>query len=316
MASNDPFEKERARLWASHEEVPADIEADDGIDTLDGEDFESDSCEELGHNSETEQLDVEESVRQAVQESQNSSTDEITSTNIYISSIKDHYKDQHDVAETNFIEIKAVIGLLFLVGKFKSSRRYLQEFDYQIIYKKARQKTNVDALSRIQLNVYDNESVVNNPSDTVRNIKEYLEQQTKISAQGDDDDTNKPDPSQRKIKVISDIRLHSVNLPHMYNSNETVHNHQADRENTVQRPMTSNSNSTQRYQTPKYIVEELYNTEAQNVFEPSQNTDEYVYEIYAQPEEQVWEQSNRYQGGNIGSTEFKVRNEADSSQIR
>ncbi|XP_066261279.1 uncharacterized protein [Euwallacea similis] len=83
----------------------------------------------------------------------------------------------------------------------------------------------------IKLNLYDNESVVNNPGDTDANIKEYLENQTEISAQGNDDDTNEPGPSQRKINVISDIRLHPVNLPNTCNSDETAHSQQADREN-------------------------------------------------------------------------------------
>lgn len=49
-------------------------------------------------------------------------------TNINISSVKDRYQDSNYVLPITEGEMKAVIGLLVLVGTFKSSRRYLREF--------------------------------------------------------------------------------------------------------------------------------------------------------------------------------------------
>lgn len=185
MASYDPYEREKARLLTLWEEVQSDDEADE-IEISENDDSEIDECEELHHDSETDQeapdSDTENSssdsettaglfigkdkstkwrkhhyplnvrtkrqniishlpgpkgnARKAstpLQTFQNFIDEEIIdeiveNTNIYISNIKQNYKDPQDATTTTNMEIKALIGLLILIGTFKSSRRYLREF--------------------------------------------------------------------------------------------------------------------------------------------------------------------------------------------
>nr|CAH7712309.1 unnamed protein product [Callosobruchus chinensis] len=178
MASNDPYEKEKARLLALWEELQSDDEADEA-EIIESDDSEIDGCEQLQHHSETEQEDSDTigsqrhllfigkdkstkwrkhqyplNVRTRRQNiishlpgpkgnAKNSTTplqtfqnfiDQniidaiVENTNIYISSIKEQYQDPQDVTPTNATEIHALIGLLILIGTFKSSRRLLREF--------------------------------------------------------------------------------------------------------------------------------------------------------------------------------------------
>ena len=60
-------------------------------------------------------------------------------------------------------------------------RLRLEEFDYEIAYKKGKYNTNADALSRVQINAIETESMIANPGDvdivaleTLRNIAENL----------------------------------------------------------------------------------------------------------------------------------------------
>lgn len=53
-------------------------------------------------------------------------------------------------------------------------RLKLEEFNYEIIYKKGKQNTNADALSRIQLNANETESLINNPGEANDDIINYL----------------------------------------------------------------------------------------------------------------------------------------------
>ena len=114
-------------------------------------------------------------------------------------------------------------------------RLRLEEYDYQIIYKKGSLNTNADALSRIQLNIYENESIINNPGDSDQNIVEYLKSLAENPIQDNENavvekpSEEKPSTSKQKIKVISDIRL----MPTQGNtSDSTVHSNQADNDNT------------------------------------------------------------------------------------
>nr|CAH7747703.1 unnamed protein product [Callosobruchus chinensis] len=56
MTSNDPYEKEQARLMPLWEELQSDDEADKA-EIIESDDSEIDGCEQLQHNSETEQED-------------------------------------------------------------------------------------------------------------------------------------------------------------------------------------------------------------------------------------------------------------------
>src|SRR5699024_8084703 len=53
-------------------------------------------------------------------------------------------------------------------------RLKLEEYDYEIIYKKGKQNSNADSLSRVQLNMLENESVVNHPGEINRETVEFL----------------------------------------------------------------------------------------------------------------------------------------------
>lgn len=53
-------------------------------------------------------------------------------------------------------------------------RLKLEEYNYTIVHKKGKQNTNADALSRIQLNANETESIINQPGQIDRDIVEYL----------------------------------------------------------------------------------------------------------------------------------------------
>lgn len=105
-------------------------------------------------------------------------------------------------------------------------RLKLEEFDYQIIYKKGRQNCNADALSRIQLNIHENESIINNPGDSNKEIVDYLRNLAENPTQNDPVPIGDPIPSTSKIQITSDIQIASPS-----SSSATVHSHQPDMEN-------------------------------------------------------------------------------------
>lgn len=53
-------------------------------------------------------------------------------------------------------------------------RLKLEEYNYEIIYKKGKQNINADALSRIKLNALETESTINQPGDINKDITHYL----------------------------------------------------------------------------------------------------------------------------------------------
>lgn len=82
-------------------------------------------------------------------------------------------------------------------------RLKLEEYDYDIIYKKGRLNTNADALSRIQLNALETASIDNNPGDVDENVLELLRQMAENPI--DRQQTQNFDPP--KINIISDIQI-------------------------------------------------------------------------------------------------------------
>ena len=107
-------------------------------------------------------------------------------------------------------------------------RLRLEEFDYEIAYKKGKYNTNADALSRVQINAIETESMIANPGDvdivaleTLRNIAENVLNQPN---QTNNDNDSKPNSS--KINIISDILIkppdnQSISTQHS-NANETT----------------------------------------------------------------------------------------------
>jgi hypothetical protein len=131
-------------------------------------------------------------------------------------------------------------------------RLKLEEFDYKIIYKKGKQNTNADALSRTEINAIENDdtsSVIANVGDTTQMIDEYLKNEhlTPVSEnpsymdspipppdhlRNDDITSNisKPTPSTTlsnsvthgsKINIISNIQIKPPDKNP--SDNETVH---------------------------------------------------------------------------------------------
>lgn len=90
-------------------------------------------------------------------------------------------------------------------SKLMRWRLRLEEFDYQIIYKKGKFNTNADCLSRISINALENESIINNPGDVDENILEYLRELSENVME-----QNHPIPgtsNDNKIKILSDIQI-------------------------------------------------------------------------------------------------------------
>lgn len=74
--------------------------------------------------------------------------------------------------EENFLYTLIIDQWLFNLKEPNSKlvcwRLRLKEFDCQIIYKKGKQNTNANALSRIEINALEDESIINHPGDVNR----------------------------------------------------------------------------------------------------------------------------------------------------
>lgn len=118
-------------------------------------------------------------------------------------------------------------------SKLMRWRLKLEEFDYEIIYKKGKQNTNADALSRIQLNTLDTQSVINNPGDINLDVENFLDQNFDPNALTHDEISETLEiiengNSEPKIKILQNIQIkppcisnsgtaHSSNTPETLN---------------------------------------------------------------------------------------------------
>lgn len=102
-------------------------------------------------------------------------------------------------------------------------RLRLEEYDYEIRHRKGSQNNVADALSRIQLNVYENESIINNPGDVNNDILDYMRNLAENPIQqpcSSDKHTLPTDKDTPRINIISDVIIKPAD------SADTVHSNQ------------------------------------------------------------------------------------------
>lgn len=110
-------------------------------------------------------------------------------------------------------------------------RLKLEEYNYEIIYKKGKQNVNADSLSRIKINAIETESTINQPGDIDRDITQYLKELAEDPISHPDlnpntDETNKnlSHNRNRKIKIIQNVPITSeypvVHIPEDPNFSE------------------------------------------------------------------------------------------------
>ncbi|WP_253302428.1 reverse transcriptase domain-containing protein [Wolbachia endosymbiont of Psylliodes chrysocephala] len=90
-------------------------------------------------------------------------------------------------------------------------RLKLEEFDYDVIYKKGKANTNADALSRISINALENESLINNPGDIDNETLRFLRRLSENPVE--DDNLDNSTSNQSKIKILSDVQVKPPDEP-------------------------------------------------------------------------------------------------------
>lgn len=108
-------------------------------------------------------------------------------------------------------------------------RLKLEEFDYKIVYKKGKLNSNADALSRVQINLHETNSVINNPGDADQDISEFLQGLDELEIP----DLEEPNPSNQNLNQNSSnsdtvdkpkIIIHSdIQIRPPISSNQTPH---------------------------------------------------------------------------------------------
>lgn len=104
----------------------------------------------------------------------------------------------------------------------------LEEYELEIIYKKGKQYANADALSRINFNAIENESVINNPGDVDKDILDFL----KNCAENPIDSVAGPSKrnTQPKFKILQDIQ---ITPPFPINNNDLFTNYSCKDKTTI-----------------------------------------------------------------------------------
>lgn len=105
----------------------------------------------------------------------------------------------------------------------------LEEYDYNVVYKKGILNSNADALSRIRLNIlntFENESTINNPGDVDENVLKLSREEHLEPIEITPSTSNSV--GKNRIKILSDIQIKPPNVPtentpHS-NFNETTNN--------------------------------------------------------------------------------------------
>lgn len=98
-------------------------------------------------------------------------------------------------------------------------RLKLEEYEYEIIYKKGKHNTNADCLSRIELNTLETESTINNPGEINNDVVSYLKHLAENITLDDDEpstsqiNNDKNTQKKPKIKIISNVQICPPNKP-------------------------------------------------------------------------------------------------------
>jgi hypothetical protein len=109
-------------------------------------------------------------------------------------------------------------------------RLKLEEYDYKIVYKKGKNNTNADALSRIEIHMTENDSILGNPGDINKEIDQYIQNfdqnpPTLEELDTIDDILFTPQNTQTNQSNQTDNNSHILELPQprQLDDNETVH---------------------------------------------------------------------------------------------
>lgn len=181
----------------------------------------------------------------------------------------------------------------------------LLEYDYEIVYKKGKQNTNADALSRIELNAVENESVIVNIGDADEIIEQYINNPELIPVPHDPTlirecfDKNPRGQEVPKINIISNIQIKppDENIEDLLtkqqdrpaeDDNETVHSNLEDP--ILEIPITQKPLNT--YKNQIYIVTSQnsisLNVKQQKIFDnnrwritiPTNDTEKHILNIF------------------------------------
>lgn len=109
-------------------------------------------------------------------------------------------------------------------SKLMRWRLKLEEYDYEIIYKKGKHNLNADALSRIRLNAVETQSILNNPGDINFDIEEFLDQNYDPNTLDPNEVSEtlkmiEPAVKEPKFRILQNIQIR----PPISNTSNTAH---------------------------------------------------------------------------------------------
>ena len=157
-------------------------------------------------------------------------------------------------------------------------RLKLEEYDYEIIYKKGKLNTNADALSRINLNAIETDSILNQPGDIDEDINKFLNSDFDPNILDDQiisetleklDQKPKSPQKQDKINILSDIRI----LPSTSNKQITNQNEVQENPQSVQ---TIHSTNAEENVTNMTLLDEIINNKANQLIIKKSPYDAYI----------------------------------------
>lgn len=100
-------------------------------------------------------------------------------------------------------------------------RLKLEEFNYDVVYRKGQTNTIADALSRIPVNVLENESILNNPGEINEDVLEYLQLSKNKQVPSTSQQVQSTQPSSNMLSNTSSIEEQNITTQHS-NFHETT----------------------------------------------------------------------------------------------